>query len=66
MPISWFDSDNVELNGRSDLALYSSLEWLDGRPVLWYPDRKHFLLGKIIDRKELDQAVFPGAAMKEK
>ncbi|MGE4565865.1 MAG: sialidase family protein, partial [Victivallaceae bacterium] len=38
VPISWFDSDNVELNGRSDLALYSSLEWLDGRPVLWYPD----------------------------
>ena len=32
--------------GRLDLALYSSFTVRDGKPVLWYPDRKFFLLGK--------------------
>lgn len=58
-PISWIDSDNVELNHRCDLALYSSFEVVDGKPVLWFPDRKHFLVGKIIDRERLAAAVFP-------
>ena len=31
---------------RYDLALYSSLTVRDGTPVLWYPDRKYFLLGR--------------------
>lgn len=53
------DSDNVELNRRSDLALYSSFEEVDGRPVLFYPDRKHFLVGRIIGPELLDRAVFP-------
>ena len=34
--------------GRLDLALYSSFTLVDGLPVLWYPERKFFLLGKII------------------
>lgn len=34
--------------GRLDLALYSSFTVLEGKPVLWYPDRKFFLLGRII------------------
>lgn len=58
-PISLMDSDNVELNRRSDLALYSSFEAVDGRPVLFYPDRKHFLVGRIIGPELLDRAVFP-------
>ena len=58
-PISLMDSDNVELNRRSDLALYSSFEEVDGRPVLFYPDRKHFLVGRIIGPELLDRAVFP-------
>ena len=32
--------------GRIDLALYSSWTVRNGRPVLWYPDRKFFLLGR--------------------
>ena len=34
--------------GRMDLALYSSFTVRDGRAVLWYPERKFFLLGRII------------------
>jgi hypothetical protein len=35
-------------NGRIDLALYSSIVKRNGKTILWYPDRKFFLLGKII------------------
>jgi hypothetical protein len=35
-------------NGRLDLALYSSFT-VRRQPVLWYPDRKFFLLGRVID-----------------
>ncbi len=34
--------------GRLDMALYASSTVRDGRAVLWYPDRKFFLLGRII------------------
>jgi len=34
---------------RLDLALYSSFTVRRSQPVLWYPDRKFFLLGCVID-----------------
>ena len=34
--------------GRTDLAMYDSFTVRGGRRVLWYPDRKFFLLGRII------------------
>jgi len=34
--------------GRLDLALYASLTRRKGVTVLWYPDRKFFLLGRIL------------------
>ena len=37
-----------EKRGRLDLALYSSFTLRHGKAVLWYPDRKLFLLGKIL------------------
>lgn len=37
--------------GRLDLAMYSSFTVRQGQAVLWYPDRKFFLLGRIIDPK---------------
>jgi hypothetical protein len=43
------DNDGVALGygkGRTDLALYASLTRHHGQAVLWYPDRKFFLLGK--------------------
>ncbi len=33
----------------AELALYGSFTEHDGKIILWYPDRKHFALGKIID-----------------
>lgn len=52
-PKFFMDHDGVPLGppekqGRLDLALYSSLTMRNGKPVLWYPDRKFFLLGKEI------------------
>jgi len=49
----FMDHDNTSLgkpgtNGRFDLSLYSSFTCRKGVPVLWYPDRKFFLLGRII------------------
>lgn len=55
-PVFFMDHDGVGLGkpgtpGRTDLALYSSFTVRQGRAVLWYPDRKFFLLGRIIPRR---------------
>lgn len=52
-PQFFFDHDGIVVGapgkrGRIDLALYSSITVVDGKTVLWYPDRKFFLLGRII------------------
>lgn len=53
-PKFFMDHDGAPLGppgkrGRLDLALYSSFTVRHDRAVLWYPDRKFFLLGKIIE-----------------
>jgi len=57
----WFDEPRYSMDhhgvalgppgtrGRLDLALYSSFTLRHGTAVLWYPDRKFFLLGRRID-----------------
>jgi len=52
-PQFMMDHDGVSLGkpgtpGRTDFALYSSWTVRAGRAVLWYPERKFFLLGRII------------------
>lgn len=52
-PKLFMDHDGVTLGmvgspGRTDLALYASFTVRKGKPVLWYPERKFFLLGRII------------------
>ena len=44
------DTDGVSAGpqGRNDCGTYGSLTEKDGKRILWYPDRKHFLLGKLI------------------
>ena len=45
------DNDGVPLGhgkGRADLAMYASVTQRKGQTVLWYPERKFFLLGKRI------------------
>lgn len=56
----WFDEPKLFMDhkgvslgkpgtaGRLDLALYASFTVRNGTPVLWYPDRKFFLLGRVI------------------
>lgn len=53
-PEFFFDHDGTVVGapgkrGRIDLALYSSITVVDGKTVLWYPDRKFFLLGRKVD-----------------
>ena len=55
-PKLFMDHDGVSLGkpgtrGRMDLALYGSFTVRNGRAVLWYPDRKFFLLGRIIEQE---------------
>ena len=55
-PKLFMDHDGTSLGkpgtrGRTDLALYSSFTVRKGRPVLWYPDRKFFLLGRVIAKE---------------
>ena len=52
-PKFFMDHDGVSLGkpgtrGRLDLSLYASFTVRGGQAVLWYPDRKFFLLGRII------------------
>jgi len=53
-PEFFFDDNGVHLGynvKRADLALYGSMTNIDGQCVLWYPDRKHFICGKIIPKE---------------
>jgi len=57
----WFDEPRLFMDhnglslgapgrrGRLDLALYASLTRRNDKTVLWYPDRKFFLLGRAIE-----------------
>jgi len=50
-PRFFMDNDGVPLGyggGRVDLAMYASFTIRNKRRILWYPDRKFFLLGKEI------------------
>jgi len=66
-PRRLFDTDGVALGpgngtiegGRNWLALYGCLTERDGEIVLWYPDRKHFLLGKRLTNERMAGMVVP-------
>jgi hypothetical protein len=47
-PRMFADTDGVVFGpkGTASIAMYPSLTEKDGVRVIWYPDRKHFLLGK--------------------
>jgi len=50
-PKELMSSDGVVLgpSRRTEVATYTSFTDYRGRYILWYPDRKHFLLGKYIE-----------------
>ena len=45
--------------GTASVAMYPSLTERNGVRVLWYPDRKHFLLGKLLPDSLLDAMKAP-------
>jgi hypothetical protein len=50
--IEWMSSDGVILgpSRRTEVATYTSFGKLGDRFILWYPDRKHFLLGRFFPK----------------
>jgi hypothetical protein len=58
------DNDGVPLGfggGRADLAMYASFTSRGGNTVLWYPERKFFLLAKRITAEMLEGLAAPKA-----
>lgn len=52
----FMDNDGVMIGhgkGRVDMAMYSSVTMEGDDPVIWYPERKYFLLGKRIPRETI-------------
>ena len=54
-PGKLFDTGGIPIGpkGTAEIATYTSLTESQGRRVLWYPDRKYYLLGKILGEAEL-------------
>ena len=57
-PVEFMNNGDVAME-RNDLAIYGDLTIENGVPVLWYPDRKFFLLGKKLSRELLDSMKIP-------
>lgn len=51
LPETFLDTQGVPIGpkGTAEIATYTSMTVFRGRRVLWYPDRKYYLLGKVID-----------------
>ena len=49
----WFDNPQQFIDRPSNNSFYCSVTVIDGKTVLWYPDQKFYLLGKIIDDRSL-------------
>ena len=57
-PVEIMNNGNVVIS-RRDMALYCDMTIENGVPVLWYPDRKFFMLGKKIPRELLADMKVP-------
>lgn len=57
-PQFFMDNGGVPMR-RPDLAMYSSLTFTDDGVILWYPERKFFLLGKRITHAALAEIAVP-------
>lgn len=58
-PLQFVDTDGIPIGpkGTCEIATYPSLTEWNGERVLWYPDRKYYLLGKCITDEFLSQSV---------
>jgi len=61
-PKQILDTDGVSIGPKrtSEIATYTSFTEWRGQRVLWYPDRKYYLLGKYITDEMLAGMVVPG------
>ena len=50
----WFDGPKRFIDRPSGNSFYTSLTILNGKTILWYPDQKFYLLGKVIDDRYFD------------
>ena len=53
------DNGGVVDNRKTEICTYPSLFEFDGQVYLWYPDRKHYLLGKVLTTQLLSDAGLP-------
>jgi hypothetical protein len=55
-PKQFLDTDGVAIGpkGTNEIATYPSLTEFKGKTVLWYPDRKYYLLGKYMTEDWLE------------
>ncbi|RKX30234.1 MAG: hypothetical protein DRP71_15380 [Verrucomicrobia bacterium] len=63
----FMDNDGVAIGhgkGRSDLAMYASVTLEGEDPVIWYPDRKYFLLGRRIPRETITAMNVPASRLR--
>ena len=50
LPVKLLDTDGLPMGpkGTAEIATYTSMTLFKGERILWYPDRKYYLLGRII------------------
>ncbi len=55
-PYKLFDTDDIALGPKktAEIATYTSYTEWNGKRILWYPDRKFYLLGRILSDELLD------------
>jgi hypothetical protein len=66
-PCKLLDTDGVPIGpkGTAEIATYPSLTEYQGQRVLWYPDRKYYLLGKYITDNMLAILAVPQRASRK-
>ena len=62
-PLLFIDNDNIPWGppgkGRLEAATYPSMTHANGKDILWYPDRKGFVVGKYISNQILESMKVP-------
>jgi hypothetical protein len=50
-PVKFADSGDIAIGPKrtAEIATYTSLTIRNGKTILWYPDRKYYLLGKAVN-----------------
>ena len=58
----WFDEPKPFNERSGGNSFYTSITVVDDKTVLWYPDQKFFLLGKVIGNEVADSALYAALA----